>query len=99
MSLIKRYAEKMGWFDDNGYHSYGNWEADYLEYNAQKYNNPSYKEDGEDVPESIDCMACSEDMSKETHDDEFKVCQYCRDWNMRESGKTIQDIINWLKKT
>ena len=38
MSLIKRHAEKMGWFDDQGYHEYGDTVGDYIEY--QSRSNP-----------------------------------------------------------
>ena len=38
MSLTKRHAEKMGWFDDQGYHEYGDTIGDYIEY--QSRNNP-----------------------------------------------------------
>ena len=31
MSLTKRHAEKMGWFDDQGYHEYGDTIGDYIE--------------------------------------------------------------------
>ena len=35
MSLTKRHAEKMGWFDDQGYHEYEDTIGDYIEYQSR----------------------------------------------------------------
>ena len=99
MSLTKRHAEKMGWFDDHGYHESPSWEKEYLDFQSREDDNPSYKDDEPEEPEPIYCLICEEDMSEEEHpEDDFHICHYCRKWNKDDGDFTNDQLKTWIIK-
>tara|TARA_R110000751_G_scaffold135413_1_gene238209 strand:+ start:1269 stop:1607 length:339 start_codon:yes stop_codon:yes gene_type:complete len=100
MSLTKRHAEKMGWFDDQGYHENANWEKDYLDYQAREDDNPAYKDDAPEEIEIITCLACDEDMSEEEHpDDDYRICHYCRTYTKVDGDFNDEEVKQWVITT